>query len=147
MDITPFALFTKPPPSHSIICRNLPAFNFHLASSLLSIGRLTISRSTLQNTVGGVTRTVGYVPPVTNHLLSPFDFHVTSDQTNMIAPSGVTGALGRGLGDTITGATGSAGKPVGDGLSNTLTGLENGANKVARGVEDAGQWKSGAKRF
>jgi hypothetical protein len=59
----------------------------------------------------------------------------------------VTGALGRGIGDTITGATGSAGKPVGDGLSNALTGVENGTKKVARGVEDAGEWKGGAKRF
>jgi len=75
--------------------------------------------SAIGNTIGGLTRTVG----------------------------GVTGAAGRGIGDTITGATGSLGKPVGDGLSNTLTGVENGARKVATGVEDAGQWKSGAKRF
>ncbi|KAH0837052.1 hypothetical protein Z517_04255 [Fonsecaea pedrosoi CBS 271.37] len=75
--------------------------------------------STVGNTIGGLTRTVG----------------------------GITGAAGRGIGDTITGATGSAGKPLGDGLANALTGVENGARKVARGVEDAGQWKGGAKRF
>jgi len=73
----------------------------------------------MQNTVGGVARTVG----------------------------GVTGAAGRGIGDTITGATGSAGKPLGDGIGNALTGIENGTRKVAQGVEDAGQWKSGAKRI
>lgn len=39
------------------------------------------------------------------------------------------------------------GKPVGDGLANTTTGIENGAKKVATGVEDAGKWNSGAKRF
>lgn len=72
-----------------------------------------------QNTVGGVTRTVG----------------------------GVAGAAGRGIGDTITGATGSAGRPLGDGLNNAATGLESGTKHVARGVEDAGEWRSGAKRI
>ncbi|KAK5082334.1 hypothetical protein LTR05_007480 [Lithohypha guttulata] len=71
--------------------------------------------STLGNTVGGLSRTVG----------------------------GVTGAATRGIGDTITGATGSMGKPVGDALANAGTGLENGSRDVARGVEDAGNWKSG----
>lgn len=52
-----------------------------------------------------------------------------------------------GVGDTITGATGSLGKPLGDGLNNAATGLENGTRKVAQGVEDAGEWKSGAKRI
>lgn len=60
---------------------------------------------------------------------------------------GVTGAAGRGVGDTITGATGSLGRPLGDGLGNAATGVENGARKIARGVEDAGQWKGGAPRF
>jgi len=73
--------------------------------------------STLGATVGGLARTVG----------------------------GVTGAAGRGIGDTITGATGSLGKPVGDGLNNAASGLESGTKKVARGVEDAGEWKSGRK--
>lgn len=77
--------------------------------------------STLGNTVGGVSRTVG----------------------------GVTGAAGRGVGETITGATGSLGKPLGDALANAGTGVENGAKDVARGVEDAGEWKSGGtgRRF
>jgi hypothetical protein len=39
------------------------------------------------------------------------------------------------------------GKPVGDGLNNAATGLESGTKQVAQGVEDAGQWKGGAKRF
>ena len=73
--------------------------------------------STLGNTVGGVARTVG----------------------------GVAGAAGRGLGDTITGATGSAGKPIGDGLANATTGVEDATKKVAKGVEDAGNWESGKK--
>ena len=60
---------------------------------------------------------------------------------------GITGAAGRGVGDTITGATGSLGRPLGDGLANAATGLENGTRKIAQGVEDAGQWKSGAKRI
>jgi hypothetical protein len=72
-----------------------------------------------QNTVGGLARTVG----------------------------GVAGAAGRGIGDTITGATGSAGRPLGDGLGNAASGIEGGTKKVAQGVEDAGQWKSGAKRL
>lgn len=81
--------------------------------------QLLTLRFPLQNTVGGLARTVG----------------------------GVAGAAGRGIGDTITGATGSAGKPLGDGLGNAASGVESGTKKVAEGVEDAGQWKSGAKRF
>jgi len=53
----------------------------------------------------------------------------------------VTGAAGRGVGDTITGATGSAGKPVGDAIGSIGTGVESGASGVAKGVENAGQWK------
>lgn len=71
--------------------------------------------STLGNTVGGLGRTVG----------------------------GVTGAATRGISDTITGATGSAGKPIGDALANAGTGIENGTKDVAKGVENAGEWKSG----
>ncbi|KAI0532143.1 hypothetical protein GGR58DRAFT_491254 [Xylaria digitata] len=70
--------------------------------------------STLGNVAGGVGRTVG----------------------------NVTGAAGRGVGDTITSTTGSAGKPVGDAISSVGTGIENGANSVSKGVENAGQWKS-----
>ncbi|KAJ5788667.1 hypothetical protein N7457_003657 [Penicillium paradoxum] len=69
--------------------------------------------STLGNTVGGVTRTVG----------------------------GVTGTAGRGIGDTITGATGSAGESIGNALGSASTGLEDGTKRVAKGVEDAGQWR------
>jgi hypothetical protein len=69
--------------------------------------------STLGNTVGGVARTVG----------------------------GVTGAATRGVGDTINSATGSAGRPVGDAIGNAGTGLEDGTKQVAKGVENAGQWK------
>ncbi|KAI1619003.1 hypothetical protein EDD37DRAFT_647787 [Exophiala viscosa] len=75
--------------------------------------------STVGNTVGGLAKTLG----------------------------GVTGAAGRGIGDTITGATGSLGKPLGDGLNNAATGVESGTKRVAQGVEDAGQWRGGAKRF
>lgn len=69
--------------------------------------------STLGNTVGGVTRTVG----------------------------GVAGVASRGVGDTISSATGSAGKPVGDALGSAGSGMSGGAKAVAKGVEDAGQWK------
>lgn len=78
-------------------------------------GIAKFATSTLGNTVGGLSRTVG----------------------------GITGAAGRGLGDTITGATGSAGKPIGDALANAGSGVENGAKDVAKGVEDAGEWRSG----
>ena len=67
--------------------------------------------STVGNTVGGVTRTVG----------------------------GVVGAAGRGIGDTVTGATGQYGKLVGDALGGVTTSLEKGAHNVAKGVEDAGE--------
>lgn len=69
--------------------------------------------SALGNTVGGVTRTVG----------------------------GVTGAAGRGIGDTINNATGDTGKPVGDAFGKVSSGAENGAKSVAKGVEDAGNWR------
>ncbi|CAJ2504829.1 Uu.00g122230.m01.CDS01 [Anthostomella pinea] len=69
--------------------------------------------SAIGNTVGGIGRTAG----------------------------NVTGAASRGIGDTITGATGSAGKPVGDAISGLGTGVENGADSVSKGVENAGQWK------
>ncbi|KAI1148923.1 hypothetical protein F4825DRAFT_432319 [Nemania diffusa] len=54
----------------------------------------------------------------------------------------ITGAAGRGIGDTITSATGSAGKPVGDAIGSVGTGIEGGANNIAKGVENAGRWKS-----
>ncbi|KAI4257292.1 MAG: hypothetical protein LQ352_001704 [Teloschistes flavicans] len=69
--------------------------------------------STVGNTVGGLGKTVG----------------------------GVVGAGGRGLGQTVTGATGSAGKPVGEAIESLGNGVENGANNVSKGVEDAGKWK------
>ncbi|KAI9934535.1 hypothetical protein MW887_000149 [Aspergillus wentii] len=75
-------------------------------------GAAKFTTSTLGNTVVGLSRTFG----------------------------GVTGAATRGIGDTITGATGSAGKPVGDALGSVDTGVEDGAKRVAKGVEDAGQW-------
>ncbi|EHY58963.1 hypothetical protein HRR83_001773 [Exophiala dermatitidis] len=75
--------------------------------------------STVGNTVGGLVRTVG----------------------------GITGAAGRGLGDTISSATGSVGKPLGDGLANAASGVEGGTNRVAKGVENAGEWKGGNTRF
>ncbi|KAL8871003.1 MAG: hypothetical protein Q9174_003078 [Haloplaca sp. 1 TL-2023] len=69
--------------------------------------------STVGNTAGGLGRTVG----------------------------GLVGAGGRGLGQTITGAAGSAGKPVGEAIESLGNGVENGANNVSKGVEDAGKWK------
>ena len=76
-------------------------------------GAVTFVTSTLGNTVGGLSKTVG----------------------------GVVGAAGRGLGDTVTNVTGSAGKPVGDGLSSLTTGIENGARDLGKGAENAGQGK------
>jgi hypothetical protein len=67
--------------------------------------------STVGNTVGGVTNTLG----------------------------GVVGALGRGVGETLEGATGSAGRPVARGIADVSTSLEKGANDVA--VKRAGEGK------
>lgn len=53
----------------------------------------------------------------------------------------MTGAAGRGLGETITSTTGSAGKPVGDAISALGNGVQDGAEGVSKGVERAGQWK------
>ncbi|PHH65312.1 hypothetical protein CDD81_2724 [Ophiocordyceps australis] len=77
-------------------------------------GAAKFATSTLGNVVGGVSRTAG----------------------------GITGAATRGVGNTLSGATGDSGKPIGDALASLGTGVENGINGVAKGVEDAGQWKS-----
>ena len=53
------------------------------------------------------------------------------------------GAAGRGVGQTVTGVTGSAGKPVGDAVEALGNGVEGGAKKVGDGVEDAGKGKQG----
>jgi hypothetical protein len=47
------------------------------------------------------------------------------------------------VGDTVTGVTGSYGKPAGDALHSLGDGVEGGTNKIARGVEDAGKGKKG----
>jgi len=52
------------------------------------------------------------------------------------------GATGRGLGETVSGATGGPGKSVGDGIANVGDGVEEGSNRVAKGTKDAGEWKS-----
>lgn len=69
--------------------------------------------STVGNTVGGVTNTAG----------------------------GVVGALGRGVGETLEGATGSAGRPVARGIADATTSVEDGAGKIAGGVKRAGEGK------
>ena len=69
--------------------------------------------STIGNTVGGLTNTVG----------------------------GIVGAGGRGLGQTIEGATGSAGKPIARGLADAATGVEDGSYMVGNGVKNAGKGK------
>lgn len=51
------------------------------------------------------------------------------------------GAAGRGVGDTVTGVTGKAGKPVGDGIKYVTDGVEDGAANVAGGVQRAGEGK------
>lgn len=45
------------------------------------------------------------------------------------------------MGDTVTGVTGNAGKPVGDGLKYVTDGVEGGAASVAGGVKKAGDGK------
>lgn len=52
------------------------------------------------------------------------------------------GAAGRGTGETVSGATGGAGKSVGDSIANIGDGVEGGSNRVAQGAKDAGEWKS-----
>ncbi|OAA47680.1 hypothetical protein NOR_02170 [Metarhizium rileyi] len=73
-------------------------------------GGLGFVTSTLGNTVGGVSRTVG----------------------------GVTGAATKGVGDTVNSVGGETLKPVGDGVSSLGGGLQGGIDSVAGGVENAG---------
>ena len=54
---------------------------------------------------------------------------------------GVTGAAARGVGSTLNATTGSLGKPVGDALISTGDGVESGTKDVAKGVQNAGEWK------
>ncbi|PPJ51155.1 hypothetical protein CBER1_08540 [Cercospora berteroae] len=74
-------------------------------------GAVTTVTGTVGTVVGGVSRTVG----------------------------GVVGALGRGVGDTINNTTGT--KAVGDRLQGITNGVEDGAAKVAKGVEDGTKGK------
>ena len=45
------------------------------------------------------------------------------------------------LGETVTSATGQAGKPVGDALESLGQGAQGGGDSVAKGVENAGKGK------
>jgi hypothetical protein len=54
---------------------------------------------------------------------------------------GLVGAVGRGLGETVTGVTGGMGKPVGSALKFVGDGVQGGAANIAKGARDAGQWK------
>jgi hypothetical protein len=54
---------------------------------------------------------------------------------------GIASATSRGIGETIEGATGSAGKSVRRAIVDGATSLENGTHRAARGVKDAGQGK------
>jgi hypothetical protein len=47
-----------------------------------------------------------------------------------------------GLGETVSGATGGAGKDVGKGIADVGDGIEDGSGRVAKGTKDAGEWKS-----
>jgi hypothetical protein len=49
------------------------------------------------------------------------------------------GAAGRGVGSTVNKTTGT--KAVGDGLEYVTGGVEDGTNRVAKGVEDVGKGK------
>lgn len=51
----------------------------------------------------------------------------------------VVGAAGKGVGDTINNTTGT--KQVGDGLQSLTNGVDDGANRLGKGAENAGEWK------
>lgn len=55
---------------------------------------------------------------------------------------GVVGGASRGVGETVDGVTGQAGKPLGDGIANIGTSLESAGQDVGKATRDAGQWKS-----
>jgi len=57
----------------------------------------------------------------------------------------VTGAAGKGVGDTFNSVTGDRAKFVGDGVSSLGTGIQGGLGSVSQGVENAGQWKLGTE--
>ncbi|KAK7179057.1 hypothetical protein PSPO01_14897 [Paraphaeosphaeria sporulosa] len=96
-------------------------FILHIRTIIMPVGQqesgvtsgVKFVTSTVGNTVGGVTNTVG----------------------------GVVGALGRGVGETLEGATGSAGRPVARGIADATTSIEDGAGKIAGGVKRAGEGK------
>lgn len=45
------------------------------------------------------------------------------------------------MGEVVTGVTGGLGKPVGTLLADAGTGVQVGAEGVAKGARDAGKWK------
>jgi len=52
----------------------------------------------------------------------------------------VVGAVGRGVGETFGGATGS--KDTGKAIGNLGNSVEDGTANVAQSTKDAGQWKT-----
>ena len=82
-----------------------------LSSLLASWLTFFLLASQVGNAFGGLTKTVG----------------------------GVVGTAGRGVGETFNQTTGT--KQAGDALQGLTDGVENGANSVGKGVEDAGQGK------
>ncbi|KAF2669917.1 hypothetical protein BT63DRAFT_224896 [Microthyrium microscopicum] len=82
------------------------------------------------NTVSGLSNTVGGVVGMWPYYCS---FTLYSDV--------VIGAVGRGLGETVTGVTGGVGQPVGNALESVGDGVQDGGARIAKGSRDAGQWK------
>lgn len=49
------------------------------------------------------------------------------------------------VGGTVTGVAGSYGKPIGDTIADIGNGVENGANSLKKGAEDAGKGNLGRR--
>lgn len=52
------------------------------------------------------------------------------------------GGASRGVGETVSGVTGQAGKPLGDGIGNVGTAVQGSGEDVGKAARDAGQWKT-----
>lgn len=52
------------------------------------------------------------------------------------------GGASRGIGETVSGVTGQAGKPLGDGVANVGTSIEGTGQDVGQAARDAGEWKT-----
>lgn len=128
-------LFPLSTSSASFHCVVSQTFFLSLSSSLLPSTPFSIYRSPLCLTFYHSTRTSHQPPSPQTQLPNQISERDPATESKPSANHPKT------VGNTVTGVTGSYGKPVGDALNSLGNGVEDGTTRVARGVEDAGKGK------